>query len=191
MFDFIKNIFVEILIVLGFATSPVVTPAELPIQGVVDEWIKYADEKKQSDISSVEIKQDTEREIPVVDNSAIIKAQVEAELKARAEQEALVAKQKTEEKLRLDTLKAEADRQIAEEQVMRVEAKQQKLNNVNKKIVDLNAKYLEDIESCTKRLRGSGATTRDLQNCESSIKTKYEKDYNNLMVEFQQVKYSD
>lgn len=138
-----------------------------------------------------------------VDNSAIIKKQVEATLKAKADQDALIAKQKADEQTRIDALKAESDRQaqleanrIKEEELevqkeanAKIEAKQEKLDAINLEIANLNAKYAKD--SAELKLNTGGSFGGAMNSNLSNLQTKYIDDYNALMAEFQQVKYSD
>lgn len=64
------------------------------------------------------VKKEVKKVPPPIDNSAIIEAQakarVEAQLKIKADQDALIAKQKADEQARLDALKIEADKQAAQ-----------------------------------------------------------------------------
>lgn len=166
----------------------------------INELQKQLDDLKNQQSATITpvIRQETKKEVPMTDNSAVIqaqiKAQAEVELKAKLAQEALIAKQKTEEEQkRLDILRIEVERQAAEQKAIQdtAKAKQQKLNDINKKTADLNAKYLKDIENCTKSLKGRGATIAELYACEDPIRVKYERDYNALKVEFQQAQYSN
>lgn len=166
----------------------------------INELQKQLDDLKnqQPATATPVMKQETKKEVPITNNSAVIqaqiKAQVEAELKSKLDQEALIAKQKAEEEqARLDILRLEVERQAAEQKAIQdaAKAKQQKLSEINKKIADLNAKYLKDIENCTESLKGRGATKAEGYACENPIKVKYERDYNTLKVEFQQAQYGN
>lgn len=142
-----------------------------------------------------------------VDNSAIIEAQVkvqvESRMKAKAVQDELNAKIKAEEQMRRDALKAEADMLTAqnaariaaqyeeEQQAFKnaFEAKQQKLNAINLQIANLNAKYASD--SVEIKLNKEGGFGGAVQSKLNSLFSKYEDDYNLLMAEYQQIKYSN
>ncbi len=149
------------------------------------------------------LKKEVKKVVPTVDSSAVIQEQlrvgVKAELKAKEDQDALIAKQKADEQERLYDIKAEADRQneaviaaheAAEQRAVQdaFQVKQQKLNEINKKIADLNAKYAKDIAAA----RGSsGVTLEQSDAVVRALNSRYSIDYNILMAEFQQVQYSN
>jgi len=150
-------------------------------------------------------KKKVKKDEPSVDNSlfiqAQIKAQVEAQLKEKAEQAALVEKQKAEEQRIIDAITEEnrlakekianlaakqAAEKIAIEEAL-LEAKQTQLNNINQKIVELNVKYSEDMKKCST----AGGTTAGVSECKNLMTNRYIDDYNVLMAEFQRIKYSN
>ncbi len=172
----------------------------------ITELEKQLNDLKNHQSNNVPVVTEEVKSKPVIiDNSAVIRAEVEAKLKAQADLDALIIKQKADEQARLDALKIETERQAAQnsENIARqraveqqaifdtAQAKQEKLNTVNKNIADLNAQYLKDIENCTKRLSGRGATYADLAGCENPIEIKYQRDYNALKIEFQQIQYGN
>lgn len=176
------------------------------------------------------IKKKTEKLASPADNSETIKAQVRAQvevvLKAKVDQEALIAKQKADEQSRIDLVNAQLSRQLAEQaelnklqvakaaEVARVKAaqdaekealrqeeqrvtqlaatlKQEKLNAVNKKIADLNAKYLVDLKAINDSVIGRGITSAGLAPQITALNRQYDQDYAALTVEYQQIQYSN
>lgn len=162
--------------------------------------------QKEASVTTSITKKEVKQIVQEVDNYAVIQAQireqVEAQLKAKADQDALIAKQEADEQVKLHALKAEVDRRaaqnalnIAEQQAADQQAikntaiaKQKKLNEINKKIADLNAKYAKDIAAT----RGNGGATLEQLDTEvRMLNSRYDIDYSTLMAEFQQIKYSD
>lgn len=72
-----------------------------------------------------------------------------------------------------------------------LQAKQEKLNAVNKKIADLNAKYLEDLKAINTSAAGRGITSAGLAPQISALNRQYDLDYAALQVEYQQIQYSN
>ena len=134
--------------------------------------------------------------VPVVDNSAIIKAEIkakiDAELKLKAEQEAIVVRQKAEQDALVARQKEEEQARIDEENQARLEAEKEKSNAlkaINLKIANLNAKYAKD--SAEMKLNKGGSFGGVMQSSLDSLYTKYLDDYNALTAEYQLVKYSN
>ena len=69
------------------------------------------------------------------------------------------------------------------------QAKQDQLNAVNQQIAALNAKYAADVENVGKNDPWSTQCFLDLQ--KQNLYTKYIQDYNVLMAQWQQIKYSN
>ena len=152
---------------------------------------------------------------PVIDNSALIerqvKAQVEATLKAKADQDALVAKQKADAQALIDAQNANnlaakqaadkaaqdaanlAAQQLAQQLAAQqqatqaaAQAKHDQLNAINQQIAALNAKYAQDMQ------QNNSGTSVDFANAvHKRITDQYINDYNVLMAQFQQIQYSN
>lgn len=170
------------------------------------------------------IKKKTEKIVPSVNNSetteAQVQAQVEATLKAKADQEAVVAKQKADEQTRIDLANAQLAKQIAEQtEINRIQlantqavkdaellaqqqaalqalqVKKEKLNAINQQIADLNAKYAVDTAAVYKHSFGGPVTTAVYNNYINynidKLNTQYKIDYNTLMSQYQQIQYSN
>lgn len=141
------------------------------------------------------IKKKTEKPVLSADNSETIKdqvqAQVEATLKARMEQDALVAKQKADEQMRIDLANAQLAKQIADQaelnRIQAYQAKQEKLNAINKQIADLNAKYVVDFAKAGQ----SGSTVSFAEGEQRKVTNQYNIDYATLMAQYQQIQYSN
>lgn len=73
--------------------------------------------KKVTTTTTPAVKAEMKEPTSITDNSATIKAQLEA----KAAQDALIAKQKADEQAKLDAAKAEADRQAAEQEAIQGE----------------------------------------------------------------------
>jgi hypothetical protein len=175
------------------------------------ELQKQLDELKseQTTSSSSELIPEVKKDVPIVDNSAKIKAETQAklnaELKLKAEQEALIIKMREEAQAKIDAelkLKAEQDAVIAKQRIeeqakideqneARLEAereKEAKLNAINLKIANLNAKYAKDVPYTKSNF---GGTTSGLNDELNRLWFNYENDYNALMAEYQIIKYSN
>ncbi|MEI6480155.1 MAG: hypothetical protein WCO12_01355 [bacterium] len=162
------------------------------------------------DTSSVvsHVQKEETKKSAAIDNSAEIQAQVQLQLKAKAEQDALIAKQKADEQAKLDAQKAEADRVArintikAQQAIDRAnedarnaqaqidsqrQAKQEKLDAVNLKIANLNAKYAADIKAA----RSGGATLEQSDAFVRDLNSRYTADYDALQAEYQQIQYSN
>lgn len=100
--------------------------------------------------------------VPVVDNSAALKINVE-------------------EQAKLDAQKA---LEISNQQAFQI--KVEKLNAINQEIADLNAKYATDLEAARHK-KGQERINAAIQ----QINAQYTIDYNKLMAEFQQIQYSN
>jgi len=146
------------------------------------------------------IKKETKKVIP--DNSEVIQAQVraqmEAELKAKADYEALIYKQKADEEARIEAIKIQQARDRANEeareaqllinaQVQKSQEKQEALDVVNLKIANLNAKYAQDMKDCNI----GGGTVSGALSCKNAKTNRYTDDYNALMAEWQFIMYSN
>lgn len=172
----------------------------------ISELQKQLDDlkKEQPDSKSATItpkaNKETKKDAPVVDNSVIIKAQ----------KDALIAKQKANEQARINALKVEAERQdqmeaeevrkaleradrdardAQEEANEKAEAKQNKLDAISLKIANLNAKYAKD--SADIKHNKSGMLQSGMDAMLNMLYSKYEDEYNALMAEWQQIKYSN
>jgi len=170
----------------------------------ISELQKQLDDlkKEQPDSKPSTFKKEVKKDTPVVDNSAIIKAQ----------QDTLIAKQKADEQAIIDAQKVEAERQAQleaekqakadydkyikeireeteriNEQIRKEEKKSDALDAINLKIANLNTKYAEDMKKCN----SSGGLVSGANSCKNSTTNTYYDDYNTLMAEWQQVKYSD
>lgn len=177
----------------------------VPIQIENNETVKTSEEKitelqkqindlkKQQPVTNssktIPAPKETKKVAPAVDNSAIIKAKVEAELKLKEEQQ---AKQKAEQDALIERQKAEEQSRIDSQNEARLEAEREKqsaLKAINLKIANLNAKYAKDSAEIklNKNGMGSFAINGELNNLEA----KYTDDYNALMAEFQLIKYGN
>ncbi len=160
--------------------------------------------KVEKTIKQPEVKE--KKKITPVDNSALLEAKKQAQL----EQEALLAKQKAEEQARAEDLlikqrveeqakiRVELEKQdiqnakiIAEQKAaqeyLTQQLKQEKLDAINRQIIDLNAKYLIDLEIA----RNSGATVSFAEGSQQRVTNQYNLDYAKLIVEFQKVQYGN
>lgn len=158
------------------------------------------------------IKKKTEKLAPPADNSETIKAQVQAQvevaLKAKADQEALIAKQKADEQSRIDLANAQLARQLAEQaeitriqlvnaqatrdaellaQQQALQIKKDKLNAINRQIADLNAKYAVDFAEAGR----SGSTVGFAEGVQRRVTSQYNIDYATLVAQYQQIQYSN
>lgn len=151
------------------------------------------DLKKQQPVTTspktISTVKEVKKVVPTVDNSAIIKAKVEAELKIKEEQQ---AKQKAEQDALIAKQKEEDQAKIDEENEARLNAEQKKsdaLKAINLKIAKLNAQYPKD--KAEMQLNKNGVGSFALQSQLSDLYDKYLDDYNTLMSEYQLVKYSN
>lgn len=69
-----------------------------------------------------------------------------------------------------------------------VDEKQIKLNEINKQIADLNAKYAQDVADINK---DGGRTLATIETVRRAIEIKYINDYNLLVAKYQQIQYSN
>lgn len=179
----------------------------------IEELQKQLDDLKKEQPSPVlktgsPVVKEVKKAIPVIDNSAIIKAQEEAIIEKK-KAEALLEYHMVEEQASVEALKAESDRQAQleadkirlatekenqkllkaqEEADAKIASKQKKLNAINLKIANLNAKYAKETADIKKNF---GGTSFGLYATLSNMETKYTDEYNALMAEFQQVQYSE
>lgn len=170
------------------------------LKGEVEKLKKeIADLKKQAPTSvptttSTE-KKNTEKPAPPANNSETIKAQVQAQveatLKAKMEQDAIVVKQKADEQLRIDLANAQLAKQLSDQaelnRIQAYQAKQEKLNAINKQIADLNAKYVVDFAKAGQM----GGTVRFAEGEQRKVTNQYNIDYATLMAQYQQIQYSN
>jgi len=167
----------------------------------INELQKELDElkNKQKDSTSETTKDinGVKKIIPSIDNSSAIKL--------KAEKDALMVSQKLEEQARIDAeLKAKAEQDTLNQQRLEeqekidrqnqaiIKAEEEKLdalNEINLKITNLNAKYLKD--KAEMELNKQGMSSAGLNSTLNDLHNKYINDYNLLTVEYQRIKYSD
>jgi multidrug efflux pump subunit AcrA (membrane-fusion protein) len=156
---------------------------------------------------------------PVIDNSAVIKAQVDAQvkatLKAKVDEDAKIAQQKIDDQAKIDAaakaqqdaanLAAQNAANLAAQQQAQQDAvnqavaqaqsvKQTKLDAVNLQIANLNAKYTQDIARAKVMYSGMGTAPVAAGNTAiaiNKINTQYDIDYANLTAQYQQILYGN
>jgi hypothetical protein len=162
-----------------------------------------------SSTSSLVVKQ-SKKELQKKDTSKEVRLKAELIQKAKVEQEALIAKQKADEQKRIEAMKAEEDRISRENELrerqnlerviretkeaqnkidLQERQKQEKLNSINLKIANLNAKYAKD--SSDAKLNTSGGFGGSINGKLNQLYSTYEDNYNALMAEYQLVKYDN
>ena len=195
--------------------TPIVTPttntepAKTPEEKISDLQKQLDDLKKQQPATTTTPTVKNKKTVPVINNSAIIHTQIDATLKAKANQDALIAKKKADEQAQIDAVKAEADRQAQlkiqqannqardeqaqidtqnEVQQEALQAKQAKLNAVNQQIATLNAKYASDV---AKARSAVGVTLEQSDTVVRMLNSQYTIDFDTLQAQWQQIKYSN
>jgi membrane protein involved in colicin uptake len=172
----------------------------------INELQKQLDELK-GEQAFPELTPEVKKAVPAIDNPAKIKAETQAKLKAelklKAEQEALVKeaiqtkidaelKMKAEQDALTAKQKAEEQTKIDEQNEARLEAereKEAKLNAINLKIANLGEKYLKD--RAEMELNKNGMSSLGLNSSLNDLYNKYENDYNALVIEYHIIKYSN
>lgn len=106
---------------------------------------------------------------------------------------ALNSEVQTSKQIQTPVAQTQGGQQATQQQTAQqaLQAKQEKLNAVNKKIADLNAKYLEDLKAVNTSAAGRGITSAGLSPQISALNRQYNLDYAALQVEYQQIQYSN
>jgi multidrug efflux pump subunit AcrA (membrane-fusion protein) len=196
--------------------SPVETQ-KTPEEKINDLQKQLDDLKKQQPVSTstttTPAVKKIKKAVPVIDNSAIIQAQIDATLKAKTDQDALIAKQKADAQAQIDAQKADAQAHLdaeakqqaqlkiqqaqdaqaqidAQNQAQReaLQAKQSQLDAVNLKIATLNAKYAKDVSDARSN---TGMTLEQSDNVVRYLNSQYTIAYDALQAQWQQIKYSN
>lgn len=167
-----------------FQRKELVTQKQVEVQKTPEEKInelqKQLDDLKNQQPTSATntvspvVKNGVKKTIPVIDNSAVIKAEVEAQAKIQAELDALIVKQKADAQARLDeetkqqaqqqaNQKAQAlQQELAQKQVLIAEMKSNcddPINALKQNILDIKTKYFADLKELESSAGRRGLTT--------------------------------